>query len=238
MFFTLCKNDTVLVNNCQPSCGCDANCQSVSTGVLTKGCVFKTLLTAAVRARPLHSEHGETNIVQKRKEDGFTLLEVLFVCGLIGVLSAMALPRLLMAKQAADASSAIGSLRAINSSELAYASSCDGGFYSPNLTTLGVTPPGSNVPFISPDLSIANTVNKSGYIIQLSATAFAAAPVSCNGLAAGAGARGFKAGADPVVPSNNRFFATNADNTIYEEISTLFAVMPETGIPPAGHALQ
>ena len=71
------------------------------------------------------------------KQAGFTLIEVLLVCGLIGIISAMALPRLLMAKQAADASSAIGSLRTINSSELGFSASCGGGYYSPDLTTLG-----------------------------------------------------------------------------------------------------
>src|SRR4029079_14529923 len=99
---------------------------------------------------------------REHRQDGFTLLEVLFVCGLIGILSAMALPRLLMAKQAADASSAIGSVRTLTTSEVVYASSCGGSFYAPDLQTLGVPPPGMNVPFISPDLSSAGVVTKSG----------------------------------------------------------------------------
>lgn len=176
--------------------------------------------------------------LRTQKQAGFTLIEVLFVCGLIGVISAMALPRLLMAKQAADASSAIASLRTINSSELGFSASCGGGFYSPDLSTLAVVPPGSNAPFISPDLSYANTVFKSGYTIQLTGTPVAGAPVSCNGLMAGAGTKSFKAGADPGVPTNYRFFATNSANTIYEDSLTLYAAMPEVGVPPAGHPLQ
>jgi prepilin-type N-terminal cleavage/methylation domain-containing protein len=177
-------------------------------------------------------------LVQTHKQAGFTLLEVLFVCVLIGIISAMALPRLLMAKQAADASSAIGSMRTINSSQLGFAASCGGGYYSPDLTTLALLPPGSNVPFISPDLSIANTVVKSGYTIDMMGTPDPSAPATCNGLPAGAASKAFKAGADPGVPTNYRYFATNAAATIYEDTASLYAGMPEQGVPLAGHTLE
>jgi prepilin-type N-terminal cleavage/methylation domain-containing protein len=176
--------------------------------------------------------------VRTQKQAGFTLIELLLVCGLIGIISAMALPRLLMAKQAADASSAIASLRTINSSELGFSASCGGGFYSPDLTTLAVAPGGSTAPFISPDLSYANSVVKSGYTIQLMGTPVPGAPATCNGLLAGAASKSFKAGADPGVPTNFRFFATNTANTIYEDSATLYAGMPEVGVPPAGHPLE
>jgi prepilin-type N-terminal cleavage/methylation domain-containing protein len=176
--------------------------------------------------------------VRTHKQAGFTLLEVLFVCGLIGIISAMALPRLLMAKQAADASSAIGSMRTISSSQMGYASSCGSGYYSPDLSTLALTPPTSTVPFISPDLSYANTVVKSGYVVQMMGTPDPSALATCNGLAAGAASKAFKAGADPSVPTNSRFFAINANATIYEDAATLFATMPEQGVPATGHALQ
>ena len=172
------------------------------------------------------------------KQTGFTLIEVLFVCGLIGIISAMALPRLMMAKQAADASSAIGSMRTINSSQLGFASSCGGGFYSPDLMTLAALPPGTNVPFISPDLSYANTVFKSGYTIDMMGTPDPASPATCNGLMAGAAAKAFKAGADPGVPTNYRYFATNANNTIYEDSASLYPTMPEQGTPLTGHTLE
>jgi prepilin-type N-terminal cleavage/methylation domain-containing protein len=177
-------------------------------------------------------------IVRTNQQTGFTLIEVLLVCGLIGVISAMALPRLLMAKQAADASSAIGSMRTINSSQLGFASSCGGGYYSPDLTTLGVPPGASNVPFISPDLSFANTVVKSGYTIDMMGTPDPTAPATCNGLPAGAASKAFKAGADPGVPTNYRYFATNAGATIYEDSATLYPTMPEQGVPLTGHTLK
>ncbi len=173
-----------------------------------------------------------------RKADGFALIDVLFVCGLLGLLCTIALPRLLLAKQAAGAASAIGSMRAINSGQLTYALTCGNGFYAPKLTTLGVAPSGSNEPFITPGLSLSDSVTRSGYVIRLSGVAYAGAPATCNGLAAGEAGQGFKAAADPIEPGNGRFFATNAGGVIYEDGSTMFGTIPEVGDPPSGHPLR
>jgi type II secretory pathway pseudopilin PulG len=173
-----------------------------------------------------------------RHEQGFALIDLIFVCGIIGVLAATALPRLLMAKQAASASSAIGSLRTVNSAELSFALTCAGGFYATTYTTLGTPPPGSTDPFISSDLGGAVSVIKSGYLMQLDGVPYAGAPVTCNGGGAGSTSRGYAAAADPVEPGNLRFFATNADSVIWEDTSSLFATMPELGEPPSGTALN
>lgn len=173
-----------------------------------------------------------------RKQDGFALIDVIFVCGMIGILSSIALPRMLLAKQSASAASAIGSMRTINSAELTYALTCGNGFYAPTLTTLGTPPPGSTEPFITPSLSTADTVTKSNYTIRLTGTAYAGAPPTCNGVAAGDAAQGFKAAADPIEPTNPRFFSTNANGSIYEDVSTLWAGTPETGPPLSGHLLR
>lgn len=173
-----------------------------------------------------------------RKAQGFALIDLIFVCGIIGLLCSIALPRLLLAKQAAGAASAVGSMRAINSSQLTYALTCGNGFYAPNLTTLGVAPPGSNEAFITPALSQADTVTKSSYIIRMEATPFAGAPETCNGLAMGAAGQSFKAVADAAEPGNLRFFATNANGLIYEDVASMFATMPEVGTPASGHLLR
>lgn len=169
---------------------------------------------------------------------GFALIDLIFVCGLIGLLSSIALPRLILAKQAAGSASAIGSLRAINSAELTYALTCGSGFYAPNLTTLGRAPAGSREPFIGGDLGGADTVNKSGYIIQVGASAYPGSPPGCNGVAAGAGGQGFRAAADPTEAGNVRFFASNANALVFEDTGSLFAAMPEVGTPPAGQPLR
>jgi type II secretory pathway pseudopilin PulG len=176
--------------------------------------------------------------VNMRKAAGFALIDVIFVCGIIGIVCAIALPRLLQAKQAAGAASAIGSMRAISSAELTFALTCGSGFYAPSLTSLGTAPVGSNEPFISPSLGGADTVIKSGYVLRLDATAFDGAPASCNGLAVGGAAQGFRAGADPAEVGNPRYFAVNAGGYIFEDSSSLFESMPEVGEPPAGHPLR
>jgi len=180
----------------------------------------------------------QTRQVTVRPANGFALIDLVFVCGIIGVLSSIALPRLGVARQAAGTSSAIGSMRAINSAELAFAFSCGSGFYAPSLTTLGTPPVGTTEPFITTALSLADTVTKSGYTFQLSGTAYPGAPASCNGLAVGAAAQGFRAAGDPLAPGNLRFFGTNASNTIVEDVATLYATMPEYGLPPSGHPLH
>jgi hypothetical protein len=173
-----------------------------------------------------------------RKAHGFALLDLLFVCGLIGILCSIAMPRLLLAKQAAGSASAIGSMRAINSGELTFALTCGNGFYAPSLTALGTAPPGSNDAFITEGLATADTVMHSGYTIQLSSDPYPGAPGSCNGLGTGEAGQGFKAGADPIEPGNVRFFATNSSGTIFEDVATMFTTMPEVGDPPSGHPLR
>lgn len=173
-----------------------------------------------------------------RSSQGFALIDVLFVCGIIGLLSLLAMPRLLMARQAAGAASALGAMRAISSAQLTFALTCGGGFYSPRLTVLGTPPPASTVGYISPNLSQADTFHNSGYTIQMAAVAEPGAPPSCNGLAGGLAGRGFKAGATPLEPTNSRHFAINANAQIWEHSADLFTGMPETGDSPDGHLLK
>ena len=164
---------------------------------------------------------------------------MLFVVGLIGLLSSLALPSLTRARGAAQASSAVATLRAINSAELSFAITCGLGFYAPDLPTLGVAPPGTPEPFLSLDLTGAASVIKSGYAFTVSATPLADTPAACNGLGAGMSAAGYVATADPLDPSViSRFFATNADGLLYEDISTFAGAMPEVGAPSKGGPVQ
>jgi type II secretory pathway pseudopilin PulG len=173
-----------------------------------------------------------------RKAQGFALIDMIFVTGVIGLLCCIAMPRLLLAKQSAGAASAVSSMRTIGSAQLSYALTCNGGFYAPNLSRLGTAPPGSNEAFIAPGLGSADSIVKSGYTIQMTATPFPGAPGSCNGLAPGGAGQAFVAGADPLEATNTRFFAINANNVIYEDTSSLYALMPEVGEPAVGHILK
>jgi Tfp pilus assembly protein PilE len=172
-------------------------------------------------------------------EAGFTLIDLIFVVAIIGVVCAIAVPALLRARVSAQASSAIADMRVINSAQLSYAITCGSGFYAPDMPTLGVAPPASSVGFLSADLAGAPTVIKSGYQISMFGTAVAASPGSCNGLAPGAGATAYKAGADMVTPGpQQRFFATNAQGVIYEDTVSMYAAMPEAGEPGTGVPIQ
>jgi type II secretory pathway pseudopilin PulG len=176
--------------------------------------------------------------VKIRSAAGFALIDLLFVCGIIGLLSGMALPRLMAAKGSAQAASAISTLRVVSSAEVAFAITCGSGFYAPSLTTLGAPPTGSTEGFVKGDLAAADTVSKSGYQFQIGSTPFAGAPDSCSAIGAGKTGLAFRVGADPLDTTNNpRYFASNAGNTIWEDIAPLFPAMPESGDSPTGHPL-
>jgi type II secretory pathway pseudopilin PulG len=174
-----------------------------------------------------------------RSAAGFALIDLLFVCGIIGVMSGIAIPRLMAAKGSAMSASAISTIRVLNSAEVTFAITCGNGFYAPTLTSLGLPPPGSTEGFVKGDLASADTVTKSGYQFQLTATPFAGAPDTCNAIGAGVTGLAYKIGGDPLdVANNTRYFASNAGSTIWEDTVSMWAAMPEYGEPPAGHPVQ
>ena len=89
----------------------------------------------------------------ERKEQGFSLIELLLVVAIILIIAAIAIPNFMRSRMATNEASAVSSCRTINGAEVTYNSLYRG--YSNDLAGLG--PPGGGMPTASAaGLSLAN----------------------------------------------------------------------------------
>jgi type IV pilus assembly protein PilA len=165
---------------------------------------FLVLILPTIHPRA-KAHRGEEQKQMAKSSGGFSLVELLIVVAIILVIAAIAIPNLMRAKMTANESSAVGSLRTIDTDEVAYVTAFPTVGFAP-LSALGganpCTPSTTTGCFLDPFLATNGNGNgKDGYSFTITSPSMT----------------GYNANADALAinQTGTRSFCTDQNAVIY-----------------------